>query len=83
MKVVYWRDTDTMYITLREDLKSYESEEIAPGVVADFTESGDLVGIEVYDAASEKFDLSLLAAEGLPVEVGAKPSEVTIPRRSQ
>ncbi len=64
MKVVYWKDTDTMYITFRDDVEGHESEEIAPGVVADFAEGGELVGIEVYDAASEKVDLSKLEVEG-------------------
>lgn len=82
MEVVYWRDTDTAYITFRGDLKSYESEEIAPGVVADFTESGDLVGIEVYDAALEKLGLSLLATEGIPIEARPIPSEAKARRHT-
>jgi uncharacterized protein YuzE len=65
MKVVYWKDTDTAYIMFRADLEGYESEEIAPGVVADFADSGELVGIEVYDTASKKVDLSKLEVEGL------------------
>jgi uncharacterized protein YuzE len=63
MKVTYWRDTDTMRIVFREDLDGYDSEEVAPGVVVDFAESGEVVGIEVYDAASAKFDLSKLVLE--------------------
>ena len=74
MKVVYWRDTDTMYVTFRDNVKGHESEEIAPGVVADFADSGELVGIEVYDAASEKVDLSKLEVEGLVPQPGAKAS---------
>ena len=58
MKIVYQKDTDTMRISFREDLDGYESEEVAPGVVLDFARSGEVVGIEVYDAASSKFDLS-------------------------
>jgi uncharacterized protein YuzE len=72
MKVVYWRDTDTMYVTFRDDVEGHESEEIAPGVVADFADGGELVGIEVYDAASEKVDLSKLEVEGLVPQPGAK-----------
>lgn len=63
MKVIYHKDTDTMRIFFREDLDGYESEEIAPGVVVDFAKSGDAVGIEVYDAASSKFDLSEFVLE--------------------
>ncbi len=74
MKVVYWKDTDTMYITFRDDMEGYESEEIAPGMVADFTEGGDLIGIEVYDMASKKVDLSKLEVEGLVPHPEAKAS---------
>jgi uncharacterized protein YuzE len=74
MKVVYWRDTDTMYVTFRDDVEGHESEEIAPGVVADFADGGELVGIEVYDAASEKVDLSRLEVEDLVPQPGAKAS---------
>ncbi len=63
MKVTYWRDTDTMRIVFREDLDGYDSEEVAPGVVMDFARSGEVVGIEVYDAASSKFDLSKFVLE--------------------
>jgi uncharacterized protein YuzE len=52
-----------MRIFFREDLDGYESEEVAPGVVVDFAESGEAVGIEVYDAASSKFDLSKFVLE--------------------
>lgn len=72
--MAYWKDTDTMYITLREDVEGHESEEIAPGVVADFAAGGELVGIEVYDAASKKVDLSKLEVEGLVPHPGAKAS---------
>jgi uncharacterized protein YuzE len=74
VKVVYWKDTDTMYVTFRGDVKGHESEEIAPGVVADFADGGELVGIEVYDAASKKVDLSKLEVEGLILHPGAKAS---------
>lgn len=63
MKIVYRKDTDTMRISFREDLVGYESEEVAPGVVVDFAESGEAVGVEVYDAASSKFDLSNFVLE--------------------
>lgn len=58
MELTYWKDTDTMRITFRDDLEGYDSEEISPGVVADFAKNGELVGIEVYEAASSKLDLS-------------------------
>lgn len=63
MKIIYRKDTDTMRISFRDDLDGYESEEVAPGVVIDFARSGEVVGIEVYDAASSKFDLSRFVLE--------------------
>jgi hypothetical protein len=49
-----------MYVPFRDDVESHELEEIAQGVVADFAAGGELVGIEVYDTASKKVDLSKL-----------------------
>jgi uncharacterized protein YuzE len=65
VKVVYRRESDTMRITLKPDARYAESEEIAPGVVVDFDEGGNAISLEVYDAASEKVDLSKLEVEGL------------------
>lgn len=63
MKIIYRKNTDTMRISFRDDLDGYDSEEVAPGVVIDFAKSGEVVGIEVYDAASSKFDLSKFTLE--------------------
>jgi uncharacterized protein YuzE len=63
MKIIYRKDTDTMRISFRDDLAGYDSEEVAPGVVVDFAETGEVVGMEIYDAASSKFDLSKFVLE--------------------
>ena len=63
-----------MYVPFRDDVESHELEEIAQGVVADFAAGGELVGIEVYDTASKKVDLSKLVVEGLAPHPGAKAS---------
>lgn len=68
MKVVYNKKEDALYMTLRSDRRYSESEEIAPGVVLDFDEDGNLLAIEIYESASEKVDISLLMTEGLPTE---------------
>jgi uncharacterized protein YuzE len=65
MRIVYRREHDTMRITLKPDASYAESEEVAPGVVVDFDEAGNAISLEVYDAASEKVDLSKLEIEGL------------------
>lgn len=63
MKIIYRRERDTMRIALKPDARYVESEEVAPGV--DFDEAGNAISLEVYDAASEKVDLSKLEIEGL------------------
>jgi uncharacterized protein YuzE len=46
MKAHYYPDTESVYIDV-EDRPSVESQEIAPGVVADFDERGNLVGLDI------------------------------------
>ncbi len=50
MKIVYDRETDTLTITLRED-KIRESDEVRPGVIADFGYDGKIVRFEILDAS--------------------------------
>jgi uncharacterized protein YuzE len=50
MKVVYNQTTDILTISLR-DAKIRESDEIRPGVIADFAEDGGVVRFEVLDAS--------------------------------
>jgi uncharacterized protein YuzE len=68
MKVVYTRENDAMYVTLRTDKRYAESEEVAPGFVLDFDEDGNVLAIEIYDGASEKVDIYVLMTEGLPTD---------------
>jgi uncharacterized protein YuzE len=44
MKVTYYPDTDSLYIDLSEQA-SADSREISEGVVLDYDESGNLVGL--------------------------------------
>jgi uncharacterized protein YuzE len=55
MKVNYYPDTDSLYIDLSEQ-PSAETREISEGVVLDYDEAGNLVGIDI-DNASIKVDL--------------------------
>lgn len=66
MKFHYYPDTDSLYIDLSEKL-STDSTEVAPGVILDFDESGQLVGIDI-DHASKVANLSTLEAKSLPVQ---------------
>lgn len=65
MKLHYYPETDSLYIDLSERV-SADSREVAPGVVLDFDEDGNLAGIDI-DRASKFVNLSRLEAEALPV----------------
>ncbi|MYC96667.1 MAG: DUF2283 domain-containing protein [Caldilineaceae bacterium SB0661_bin_32] len=66
MKFHYYPDTNSLYIDLSEKA-STDSTEVAPGVILDFDESGQLVGIDI-DHASKVANLSTLEAKSLPVQ---------------
>ena len=50
MHVQYDKETDTLTITLRE-VAVKESDEVRPGVIADFAEDGGVVGFEILEAS--------------------------------
>src|SRR5215216_2591492 len=50
MKVIYDRETDSLLITLR-DAPIRESDEVRPGVIADFGEDGGVVRFELLRAS--------------------------------
>lgn len=50
MKATYDRETDTLTIVLR-DVQIRESDEVRPGVIADFGFDGGVVRFEVLDAS--------------------------------
>ena len=52
MKVFYYPETDTLYIEFK-DTPSVESEEIADGIVVDYDESGEVIGIEIEHATKK------------------------------
>ena len=66
MKIAYYPDTDSMYIDLKAN-SSFESREVSPGVVLDYDEYGNIVGIDI-DNASKKLDLKELILSKLPIE---------------
>jgi uncharacterized protein YuzE len=67
MKVNYYPDTDSLYIDL-SDHPSVESREVSEGVVLDYDEAGNLVGIDI-DNASAKVQLDRLILSRLPAEI--------------
>jgi len=69
MKVNYYPDTDSLYIDLAVKL-SVESREVSEGVVLDYDEQGNLVGIDV-DNASHKLDLTEIVTSHIPLQPSA------------
>ncbi len=67
MKLNYYPETDSLYIDLAER-NSVESKEVSEGVVLDYDEKGNLVGIDI-DNASKKLSLQTLTLIKLPSEV--------------
>lgn len=50
MKIEYDKETDTLTILLRE-ARVKESDEVRPGVIADFGYDGGVVGFEILQAS--------------------------------
>ena len=69
MKLNYYPDTDSLYITL-STTPSADSHEVATGVVLDFDAEGRLVGIDI-DNASHKLDLRELVTDRIPIAADA------------
>jgi uncharacterized protein YuzE len=63
MKIHYDRETDSLYIKLSSQ-KNVESEELLPGVVFDFDDQNQIVGIEI-DHASTTVEMDRLETDFL------------------
>ncbi|NUM74780.1 DUF2283 domain-containing protein [candidate division KSB1 bacterium] len=61
----YHPDTDMLYLKLADKI-SIESEEVAPGIVLDYDDQNQVIGIEIEDA-SRLVDLSRLEVSALPL----------------
>ncbi len=64
MKLKYYKDTDSLYIDLSGNLSS-ESREVSAGIVLDYDDKGNLVGIDI-DNATAKVALEKLVISSLP-----------------
>lgn len=67
MRLNYYPETDSLYIDLAGH-PSVESREISAGIVLDYDDAGNLVGIDI-DNASLKVDLERLVLSRLPGKV--------------
>jgi uncharacterized protein YuzE len=50
MKVIYDEEADAIYLRLKET-SYYESDEIKEGLILDYDEKGNLIGIEILDVS--------------------------------
>lgn len=65
MKIQYVHDTDSLYIHF-SSRPSRDSEEVAEGVVIDYDDEGNIVGLDI-DNASTKIELNELILDHLPI----------------
>jgi uncharacterized protein YuzE len=64
MKLLYYPDTDSLYIELKET-PGVETREVALGLNVDLDARGEAVGFDI-DHASRKLDLSKIETIALP-----------------
>ena len=62
MKIKYDKETDILYIRLK-DVAIEESEEDKKGVILDYSTDGQLVGIEVLNATQARDQPSMIEYE--------------------
>ena len=58
MKLHVDKEADALYLRLEES-KIVESEEVAPGVVVDYNESDEVVGVELLYLSKRSSELNL------------------------
>ena len=61
--VKYDRVGDVLYLKLKDD-KIADSDEVAPGIIVDYNDKGDVIGIEVLWFSKRKLDLSKVVLKG-------------------
>jgi uncharacterized protein YuzE len=69
MKLKYYPETDSLYIDLSPK-PSVDSRGTSEGVVLDYDEEGNIVGIDI-DNASRKIDLKEITISKIPAELHA------------
>ena len=67
MRINYYPETDSLYIDLSHK-PSVDSREVSDGIVLDYDESGNLVGIDI-DHASMKMEINEITLGRLPLEM--------------
>ena len=63
VRIGYDKVADALYIKLRDD-RIVDCDEVSPGVVVDFKDKGEVVGIEVLGFSRRDIDMKRLVIEG-------------------
>jgi len=66
MRIEYRKDADALYFSVKEDYVA-KSKEVEEGVVLDFDEKGNLIGVEILDV-SVRYKLSDIVNINIDVE---------------
>ena len=62
MKLSVDKEADALYLRL-DDSQIVESEEVSPGVVLDFNEANEVVGVEMLNLSKRSSSLNLSALQ--------------------
>ena len=62
-KIRYDKIADALYIKFKDD-KVVDSDEVAPGVIVDYNQNGEVIGIEILEFSKQKLDLVELVTKG-------------------
>ena len=62
MKLSADKEADALYLRL-DDSPIVESEEVSPGVVLDYNESNEVVGVEMLHLSKRSYNLNLSALQ--------------------
>jgi len=60
----YDRSVDALYIKLKED-RIVESDEVVPGIIIDYNDKGEIVGVEVLQFSKRSIDIKKLITESI------------------
>ncbi|MEM3019285.1 MAG: DUF2283 domain-containing protein [Candidatus Bathyarchaeia archaeon] len=69
-RIWYEPDADALYIWIREG-RVADSDEVSDGVIVDYVEDGNALGIEILEFSKRKIDLNELVIKGFRVPVEA------------
>ena len=79
MKITYYKETDTLYISLSDDAGS-DSKEVHPGVVVDFNAAGIPIGIEIDNAKKNNINFTESDINSIPFFITPRSIEDSLNR---